>query len=177
MPFITHWLNLMDQDKVLNYISHAGFTNQASEKLKIIFVPCYLDGRDGIFNKPYYDLLIGMDATVYPSYYEPWGYTPLESVAFGIPTVTTNLAGFAKTSAKVWLLLNGQTSTISMLLMLSLLQSSHSSRKTKKKLKKYANAVLNWQSRLNGVNSLFSIKKLSATHWKLQLKETVKHSS
>ena len=94
MPFITHWLNLMDQDKVVNYISHAGFTNQASEKLKIIFVPCYLDGRDGIFNKPYYDLLIGMDATVYPSYYEPWGYTPLESVAFGIPTVTTNLAGF-----------------------------------------------------------------------------------
>ena len=94
MPFITHWLNLMDQDKVLNYISHAGFTNQASEKLKIIFVPCNLDGRDGIFNKPYYDLLIGMDATVYPSYYEPWGYTPLESVAFGIPTVTTNLAGF-----------------------------------------------------------------------------------
>lgn len=94
MPFITHWLNLMDQDKVLNYISHAGFTNQASEKLKIIFVPCYLDGRDEIFNKPYYDLLIGMDATVYPSYYEPWGYTPLESVAFGIPTVTTNLAGF-----------------------------------------------------------------------------------
>ncbi len=94
MPFITHWLNLMDQDKVLNYISHAGFTNQASEKLKIIFVPCYLDGRDGIFNKPYYDLLIGMDATVYPSYYEPWGYTTLESVAFGIPTVTTNLAGF-----------------------------------------------------------------------------------
>lgn len=93
-PFITHWMNLMDQDKVLNYISHAGFTNQAVEKLKIIFVPCYLDGRDGIFNKPYYDLLIGMDATVYPSYYEPWGYTPLESVAFGIPTVTTNLAGF-----------------------------------------------------------------------------------
>lgn len=94
MPFITHWMNLMDQDKVLNYISHAGFTNQASEKLKIIFVPCYLDGRDGVFNKPYYDLLIGMDATVYPSYYEPWGYTPLESVAFGIPTITTNLAGF-----------------------------------------------------------------------------------
>lgn len=94
MPFVTHWMNLMDQDKILNYISHAGFTNQATEKLKIIFVPCYLDGRDGIFNKPYYDLLIGMDATVYPSYYEPWGYTPLESVAFGIPTVTTNLAGF-----------------------------------------------------------------------------------
>ena len=94
MPFVTHWLNLMEQDKVLNYISHSGFTNLAADKLKIIFVPCYLDGRDGIFNKPYYDLLIGMDATVYPSYYEPWGYTPLESIAFGIPTITTDLAGF-----------------------------------------------------------------------------------
>ncbi|MCD7851675.1 MAG: glycosyltransferase [Parabacteroides sp.] len=94
MPFVTHWLNLMEQDKVLNYISHSGFTNSATDKLKIIFVPCYLDGRDGILNKPYYDLLIGMDATVYPSYYEPWGYTPLESIAFGIPTITTDLAGF-----------------------------------------------------------------------------------
>ena len=94
MPFVTHWLNQMEQDKVLNYISHAGFTNSATDKLKIIFVPCYLDGRDGILNNPYYDLLIGMDATVYPSYYEPWGYTPLESIAFGIPTITTDLAGF-----------------------------------------------------------------------------------
>lgn len=94
MPFITHWLHNMMDDKVLNYISHAGFTNAASDKLKIIFVPCYLDGHGGIFNKTYYDLLIGMDVTVYPSYYEPWGYTPLESIAFGIPTITTNLAGF-----------------------------------------------------------------------------------
>lgn len=94
IPFVTHWLNMMEQDKVLNYITHAGFTNSATDKLKIIFVPCYLDGRDGILDKPYYDLLIGMDATVYPSYYEPWGYTPLESIAFGIPTITTDLAGF-----------------------------------------------------------------------------------
>ena len=66
MPFVTHWLNQMEQDKVLNYISHAGFTNSATDKLKIIFVPCYLDGRDGILNKPYYDLLIGMDAPSIP---------------------------------------------------------------------------------------------------------------
>lgn len=100
VPFITHWLHNMQEDKVLNYINHAGLTNAASEKLKIIFVPCYLDGRGGIFNKAYYDLLIGMDATVYPSYYEPWGYTPLESVAFGIPTITTNLAGFGMWAKK-----------------------------------------------------------------------------
>lgn len=100
IPFITHWLHNMPEDKVLNYINHAGFTNTASEKLKIIFVPCYLDGKGGIFNKTYYDMLIGMDATVYPSYYEPWGYTPLESIAFGIPTITTNLAGFGMWAKK-----------------------------------------------------------------------------
>ena len=94
VPFITHWLHNMNEDKILNYIQSVGFTNTASEKLKIIYVPCYLDGQGGIFNKTYYDMLIGMDVTVYPSYYEPWGYTPLESVAFGIPTITTDLAGF-----------------------------------------------------------------------------------
>ena len=94
--FLTHWLHRMDDDRISNFILHAGFTRRMDERLKIVFVPCYLDGRDGIFNTPYYDLLIGMDATLYPSYYEPWGYTPLESVAFGIPTVTTDLAGFGR---------------------------------------------------------------------------------
>lgn len=60
----------------------------------MIFVPSYLDDRDGIFDKSYYELLVGMDLTLFPSYYEPWGYTPLESIAFSVPTVTTTLAGF-----------------------------------------------------------------------------------
>jgi len=100
MPFLTHWMNMMENDMILNYIFRLGFTNSSDDKLKIIFVPCYLDGFDGVFNIPYYDLLIGMDATVYPSYYEPWGYTPLESIAFGIPTITTNLAGFGHWAKK-----------------------------------------------------------------------------
>lgn len=62
--------------------------------VKIIFVPHYLNGQDGIFNMSYYDLLIGMDLTIFPSYYEPWGYTPLESIAFHVPTITTSLSGF-----------------------------------------------------------------------------------
>jgi len=93
-PFLTHWIHQMEDDKVMNFILSSGFTNSTAEKLKIIFVPCYLDGSDGIFNQSYYDLLIGMDATVFASYYEPWGYTPLESVAFGVPTITTDLTGF-----------------------------------------------------------------------------------
>ena len=63
-------------------------------KVSAIFVPYYLDGHDPLFGKTYYDLLIGMDVTVFPSYYEPWGYTPLESCAFHVPTITTSLAGF-----------------------------------------------------------------------------------
>lgn len=63
-------------------------------RVSVVFVPYYLNGHDPLFQKTYYDLLIGMDATVFPSYYEPWGYTPLESVAFHVPTITTGLAGF-----------------------------------------------------------------------------------
>lgn len=63
-------------------------------KVSVIFVPYYLNGKDPMFGKSYYDLLIGTDVSVFPSYYEPWGYTPLESVAFQVPTITTSLAGF-----------------------------------------------------------------------------------
>ena len=93
-PFITHDLYNSSEDKILNYIYQLGFTNQPSDKVKIIYAPCYLDGNDGIFNKSYYDLLTGFDLTIFPSYYEPWGYTPHESVAFGIPTITSQLSGF-----------------------------------------------------------------------------------
>lgn len=65
-------------------------------KVSAVFVPYYLDGHDPLFGKTYYDLLIGMDITVFPSYYEPWGYTPLESCAFHVPTITTSLAGFGE---------------------------------------------------------------------------------
>lgn len=93
-PFITHELVEPQQDMVMNQIRHLGFCNTERERVKIIFVPSYLNGDDGIFNLPYYDLLIGLDMTVFPSYYEPWGYTPHESVAFSVPTITTTLAGF-----------------------------------------------------------------------------------
>ena len=69
-------------------------------KVSIVFVPYYLDGHDPLFGKTYYNLLIGMDVTVFPSYYEPWGYTPLESCAFHVPTITTSLAGFGVWAAQ-----------------------------------------------------------------------------
>ena len=93
-PFLTHWLYEMHNDRVLNMMQQLGIRNHQDDKVKVIFVPCYLDGKDGIFNKDYYDILLGEDLSVYASYYEPWGYTPLESVAFKVPTITTDLAGF-----------------------------------------------------------------------------------
>ena len=69
-------------------------------KVSVVFVPYYLDGHDPLFGKTYYDLLIGMDITVFPSYYEPWGYTPLESCAFHVPTITTSLAGFGEWASR-----------------------------------------------------------------------------
>lgn len=93
-PYITHWLNNGEEDSILNKFRSLNISNGGDSKVKIIFIPCYLTGNDGVFNMDYYDLIIGNDLCVYPSYYEPWGYTPLESVAFKVPCITTNLAGF-----------------------------------------------------------------------------------
>ncbi len=92
--YLTHGLYDADHDSILNRAVMAGLGNKVDDKVKLIFVPSYLNGRDGIFNFSYYELLIGFDLSVFPSYYEPWGYTPLESIAFRIPTITTTLAGF-----------------------------------------------------------------------------------
>ncbi len=92
--FLTHNLHDADFDPTLKKINQLAFTNSKDQAAKVIFVPTYLNGNDGIFNLHYYDLLVGMDLTIYPSYYEPWGYTPLESLAFHIPSITTTLAGF-----------------------------------------------------------------------------------
>ena len=103
-PVITHDLNNPYDDAIINRIRQLGFASQpADAKVQVIYVPCYLTGNDGILNLNYYDMLAGIDLTAFPSYYEPWGYTPLESVAFGVPTVTTSLSGFGQ-----WVLSTGK---------------------------------------------------------------------
>jgi phosphorylase/glycogen(starch) synthase len=92
--YLTHSLHYPSTDPVLQRAIANNLSNDQKSQVKIIFVPSYLNGNDGIFNIPYFDLLIGFDLSVFPSYYEPWGYTPLESLMFSIPTVTTSLSGF-----------------------------------------------------------------------------------
>ena len=102
-PVITHILNNPESDPVINSIHRLGFRNENTDNVDVIYVPCYLDGSDGLFDGlTYYQLLPGLNATVFPSYYEPWGYTPLESVAFGVPTVTTTLSGFGQWVAETF---------------------------------------------------------------------------
>lgn len=94
VPSVTHWLHDMSHDNVLSMLKHLDMQNRKEDRVKLIFIPCYLTGNDGILNLSYYDVILGNDMCIYPSYYEPWGYTPLESVAFKVPCVTTDLAGF-----------------------------------------------------------------------------------
>ncbi|MDR2448631.1 MAG: alpha-glucan family phosphorylase [Prevotellaceae bacterium] len=92
----THYLNNQENDVILRRCRYHQLNNTAQDRVKIFFVPSYLNGNDGIFNVPYYGLLAGLDLTVFPSYYEPWGYTPLESLAFSVPTITSSLSGFGE---------------------------------------------------------------------------------
>ena len=95
-PIITHDLWNLDEDRIVRQMWQLGLNNLPTDKVKVILVPCYLEGKDGIFDMPYYHLLAANDLALYPSYYEPWGYTPLESCAFHTPCVTTDLSGFGQ---------------------------------------------------------------------------------
>lgn len=100
--YLTHRLNNEGEDEVCRRIEQLQAEGKL-KKLRVIYVPSYLDGHDGVVDITYYDLLPALDLTMFPSYYEPWGYTPLESVAFGVPTITDDKAGFGQ-----WVLDNFQ---------------------------------------------------------------------
>ena len=93
-PVFTHAVHNYFEDVILNRIHQLGFRNEKNDKVKVVYIPCYLNGDDGLLNRSYYMMLAGLDLSIYPSYYEPWGYTPMESCAFGVPTITTSLSGF-----------------------------------------------------------------------------------
>ncbi|MBN1381909.1 MAG: alpha-glucan family phosphorylase [Deltaproteobacteria bacterium] len=93
-PIATHRLHYEASDPILQTCNRLGLHNRPENKVNIIFIPAYLNGHDGLLNMPYYEALSGCDLGVFPSYYEPWGYTPLESAAYAVPTITTDQAGF-----------------------------------------------------------------------------------
>ena len=93
--FITsHQVYNKANDPILNACARLGLHNRASSNVHIVFVPAMLDGFDGFLNMQYFEVLSACHLGVFPSWYEPWGYTPHESAAYGVPTVTSDLSGY-----------------------------------------------------------------------------------
>ena len=91
---ITH--NLIDDknDDILNFVRQAGLINHKHDRVKIVYHPDFVSPTSPLFGMEYGQFVRGCHLGVFPSYYEPWGYTPLECVARGVPAVTSDLSGF-----------------------------------------------------------------------------------
>ncbi|MBI2519070.1 MAG: alpha-glucan family phosphorylase [Bdellovibrio sp.] len=94
--FSTHTITDPSHDPLLDLLNHRGQVNSANNPVHVIFLPLYLNGTDSTLTETYWELASGMDLAVFASWYEPWGYTPHESVALGLPTCTTDCAGFGR---------------------------------------------------------------------------------
>ncbi|RLE38467.1 hypothetical protein DRJ17_03825 [Candidatus Woesearchaeota archaeon] len=95
-PITTHFLAGEEHDIIVKNLLDTGLDNKEDDRVKVIFYPVYLSGVDGLLDLPYYDTIVGCHLGLFPSYYEPWGYTPLESAALGVPSLTTDLGGFGR---------------------------------------------------------------------------------
>jgi len=95
-PVVTHDLYDENTDIIVQTLYTEGLDNGPEDKVKVVFYPIYLSGADTLLNTTYYESMHGCHLGVFPSFYEPWGYTPLEAGALGVPSVTTDLAGFGR---------------------------------------------------------------------------------
>ncbi len=95
-PLSTHDLFDEQNDEILNAFKKNGLNNRKEDKVKVVFYSTYLTGADGLLDTSYYESMLGGHLGVFPSYYEPWGYTPLEGAALSVASVTTDLSGFGR---------------------------------------------------------------------------------
>lgn len=93
---LTHDVENERNDAIVSNLVRVGLDNKPDDPVKVIVYPVYLDGNDSLLNLSYYDAMAGCHLGIFPSYYEPWGYTPLESAAMGVPAITSDLAGFGR---------------------------------------------------------------------------------
>jgi glycogen(starch) synthase len=91
---VTHDLVDDANDAVLKHLRYRGLFNAADDPVKMVFHPEFLSATSPLINLDYDNFVRGCHMGVFPSYYEPWGYTPMECVALGVPAVTTDLSGF-----------------------------------------------------------------------------------
>uniref|UniRef100_A0A7N8WN55 Glycogen [starch] synthase n=1 Tax=Mastacembelus armatus TaxID=205130 RepID=A0A7N8WN55_9TELE len=93
-PVTTHNMLEDSTDPILSNVRRIGLFNSRNDRVKIIFHPEFLSSTSPLLPMDYEDFVRGCNLGVFPSYYEPWGYTPGECTVMGIPSVTTNLSGF-----------------------------------------------------------------------------------
>lgn len=95
MPLpVTHSLVNEESDEILNFLQRRNLLNRIEDKVKIVYHPDFITSVSPLFGMDYVQFVRGCHLGVFPSYYEPWGYTPLECMASGVPSVTSDLSGF-----------------------------------------------------------------------------------
>ena len=97
LPFITtHVLDDDAHDPVLNQIRRLGLLNWREDPVKVVYHPEFISPTNPLWGIEYEQFVRGCHLGVFPSAYEPWGYTPLECIAMGVPSITSDLAGFGR---------------------------------------------------------------------------------
>jgi len=100
-PLCTHVLNAPDDDIIMKSFKGAGLMNKKEDRVKVVFYPVYLTGNDHLLNLDVHGAIQGCHLGVFPSYYEPWGYTPLEAAGEGVASVTGDLSGVGRFLSKM----------------------------------------------------------------------------
>jgi glycogen(starch) synthase len=97
---VTHILENDAGDPVLNHIRTLQLTNRREDPVKVVYHPEFITSVNPLWGIEYEQFVRGCHLGVFPSVYEPWGYTPLECIAMGVPAVTSDLAGFGRYAAE-----------------------------------------------------------------------------
>ncbi|MFY7787836.1 MAG: glycosyltransferase, partial [Thermoflexibacteraceae bacterium] len=98
---VTHNLVNDAKDEILTALRRTNLVNNPHDKVKVVYHPDFISPSNPLFGMEYGQFVRGCHLGIFPSYYEPWGYTPLECIASGVPTVTADLAGFGDYSQQV----------------------------------------------------------------------------
>jgi glycogen synthase len=91
---VTHTLVDDAKDEILNFLRSSNLINNRHDKVKVVYHPDFISTSNPLFKMDYTQFVRGCHLGIFPSKYEPWGYTPLECLASGVPSLTSNLAGF-----------------------------------------------------------------------------------
>jgi glycogen(starch) synthase len=98
----THVLPDAERDPILGHLHHLGLQNRAQDRVKVVYHPEFISSVNPVWGMDYEQFVRGCHLGIFPSAYEPWGYTPLECLAMGVPAITSDLAGFGRYAAEAF---------------------------------------------------------------------------